>query len=130
MRAAAMLVLGLFFGFIGAAIQTHTVTVGSVRLPSGAVLVLAVVVLVARAGAWWQGSRLGAVIFSIGWLVATLIMGSETPGGDLVITDGTRQLAYVVGGCMLLAAASGFPLLPEAESVPAEPGPQDEPADD
>ena len=38
MRAAALLVLGLLLGFVGAVIQTHTVTVGSVRLPTGAVL--------------------------------------------------------------------------------------------
>ncbi len=119
MRALALLVLGLFFGFIGAAIQTHILALGSVRLPSGVVLMLVAVVLVARAGAWWQGSRLGAVTFSVGWLAATLVMGTESPAGDLVITDGTRQLSYLVGGSMLLAAACGFPLLPEDDTVPA-----------
>lgn len=125
MRAAALLFIGLFFGLIGAAIQTHTVTVGTTRVWTGAVLVVIVIVLVARAGAWWQGSRLGAVTFSVGWLAATLLMGSETTGGDLVITDGTRQLAYLVGGSMLLATACGFPLLPEddhevADQTPSE----------
>ena len=113
MRAAALLVLGLFFGFTGAMIQTHTLVVGSVRLPTGAVLVLVATVLVARAGAWWQGSRLGAVTFSIGWLAATLMMGSETGAGDLILTSGTRQMAYLIGGTILLAAACGYPLLPQ-----------------
>ena len=113
MRAAALLVLGLFFGFTGAMIQTHTLAVGSVRLPTGAVLVLVATVLVARAGAWWQGSRLGAVTFSVGWLAATLMMGSETGAGDLILTSGTRQMAYLIGGTILLAAACGYPLLPQ-----------------
>ena len=116
-RAAALLVLGLFLGFAGALIQTHTVTVGSVQLPTGAVLVVVSTVLVARAGAWWQGSRLGAVTFSIGWLAATLIMGSETAAGDLILSSGTRQMGYLIGGTMLLAAACGYPLLP-ADDTP------------
>ncbi|HSO04027.1 MAG TPA: DUF6113 family protein, partial [Candidatus Limnocylindrales bacterium] len=116
MRAAALLVLGLLFGFAGALIQTHTVTVGSVRLPTGAALALVAIVLVARAGAWWQGSRLGAITFSIGWLAATLMMGSETGAGDLILSSGTRQMGYLIGGTILLAAACGFPLLPEEDS--------------
>lgn len=120
MRAAALLVLGLLFGFVGALIQTYTITVGSVRLPVGAVLTLVAVVLVARAGAWWQGSRLGAVTFSVGWLVATLMMGSTTGAGDLILSSGTRQIGYLIGGTILLAAACGFPLLP-VDDTPDQP---------
>jgi hypothetical protein len=120
MRAAALLILGLLFGFAGALIQTYTVSVGSVRLPAGAVLALVAVVLVARAGAWWQGSRTGAITFSIGWLAATLIMGSETSAGDLILNSGTRQMGYLIGGTILLAAACGFPLLP-ADDTPDQP---------
>ncbi len=120
MRAAALLVLGLLFGFAGALIQTHTLTVGSVRLPSGALVTLVAVVLVARAGAWWQGSRLGAITFSVGWLAATLMMGSKTGAGDLVLDSGTRPMGYLIGGTILLAAACGFPLLP-ADDTPDRP---------
>ena len=112
MRAAALLVLGLLFGFAGALIQTYVVTVGSVRLPAGALLTLIAVVLVARAGAWWQGSRVGAITFSIGWLAASLMMGSKTGAGDLILSSGTRQMGYLIGGTILLAAACGYPLLP------------------
>jgi hypothetical protein len=122
MRAAALLVLGLFLGFAGALIQTYTITVGSVRLPAGAVLSLVAVVLVARAGAWWQGSRLGAITFSVGWLAATLMMGSTTGAGDLILSSGTRQMGYLIGGTILLAAACGYPLLPADDTPdPASP---------
>ena len=117
MRAAALLVLGLLFGFIGALVQTQTILVGSVRLPTGMLLALLATVLVARAGAWWQGSRLGAITFSVGWLAATLMMGSESAAGDLILSAGTRQMSYLIGGTILLAAACGFPLLP-ADDTP------------
>jgi hypothetical protein len=120
MRAAALLVLGLFLGFAGALIQTYTITLGSVRLPAGAALSLVAVVLVARAGAWWQGSRLGAITFSVGWLGATLMMGSTTGAGDLILSSGTRQVGYLIGGTILLAAACGYPLLP-ADDTPDQP---------
>jgi len=120
MRAAALLVLGLFLGFAGALIQTYTITLGSVRLPAGALLSLVAVVLVARAGAWWQGSRLGAITFSAGWLGATLMMGSTTGAGDLILSSGTRQVGYLIGGTILLAAACGFPLLP-SDDTPDQP---------
>ena len=121
MHAAASLVLGLFLGFVGAMVQTYTPLVLGVRLPAGAVLALVAVVLVARACAWWSGSRLGAITFSVGWLVATLIMGSSTADGDLVLDSGTRQIAYLILGTMALSAASGFPLLPEDDTPAADP---------
>ena len=120
MRAAALLVLGLLFGFAGALIQTYTVAVGSVRIPVGAVLTLVAVVLVARAGAWWQGSRLGAITFSVGWLAATFMMGSKTGAGDLILDSGTRPMGYLIAGTILLSAACGYPLLP-VDDYPDEP---------
>lgn len=120
MRAAALLVLGLFLGFAGALIQTHTLALGSVRVPTGSLLTLVAIVLVARAGAWWQGSRLGAITFSVGWLAATLMMGSKTGAGDLILSSGTRQMGYLMGGTILLAAACGFPLLP-TDDTPDQP---------
>ena len=113
MRVAACVVVGLFFGFVGAMVQTYTFTVAGVALPVGAVLVLAACLAVARACAWWVLSRWGAIAFSGGWLAATLMMGSTTPSGDLVLSSGTRQVSYLIAGSMLLAAASGFPLLPD-----------------
>jgi hypothetical protein len=113
MRVAACLVLGLTLGAVAAMVQTWEAVVGGHRLPVGTVLALVSVLAVARACAWWVGSRLGAIGFSVGWLAATLMMGTTTPGGDLVLSSGTRQMAYLVVGTMLLSAASGYPLLPE-----------------
>lgn len=118
MRAAALLALGLFLGSVGALVQTCTTSLGSLTLPTGTLLVLATLVPVARAGAWWLDSRWGAIALSVGWLAATLLMGTTTSGGDLVISSGTRQIAYLVGGTVLLSAACGYPLLAPEEDEP------------
>jgi len=123
-RIVTSLVLGLFFGVVGAMLQTFVVRIGSVPLPVGAALVLVALVPIARACAWWAGSRWGASAFSIGWLATTLLLATTSRGGDLVVSNGTRQMTYLVVGAMILAAASGFPLLPEEDEpveVPREP---------
>ncbi|MGB7982909.1 MAG: DUF6113 family protein [Candidatus Nanopelagicales bacterium] len=120
MRAASLLVLGLFLGFVGAMLQTYTNLIGSVTLPSGAILGIVTIVLVARAGAWWVGSRWGAFAVALGWLSASLIMGSQTAAGDLILSSGTRQVAYLIGATMLLASACGYPLLPGSDNADAD----------
>ena len=123
MRTFLVIVLGLVAGMIGAMLQTYVLRVGNAAIPVGAVAVLIVLLLIARACAWWIGSRTGAILLSVPWLIATLAMATTTPGGDLVINAGPRQALYVLGGSMLLAAACGFPLLPEDDSpVAVEPG--------
>lgn len=122
MRALMVIVLGLVAGMIGAMLQTYVLRVGEVVIPVGALAVVVVLLLLARASAWWVGSRRGAILFSVPWLISTLAMATTTPGGDLVINAGARQAVYILGGSMLLAAACGFPLLPEDDTpVTAEP---------
>ena len=115
MRAVTLVLLGLAAGVVSAMLQTYVLREGPVALPLGAAAAIFVVVLLARASAWWVRARWGAVVFSVAWLVATLVMGTTTPGGDLVLASGTQQVAYLMLGGMLLAAACGFPLLPEDE---------------
>jgi hypothetical protein len=116
MRAAASLVLGFLVGVVGAMVQTWTVPAGGQALPVGTVLVLAALLPLVRACAWWTGSRAGAITFAVGWLAATLMMGTTTAGGDLVLSSGTRQIAYLILGTIMLSAASGYPLLPEDDT--------------
>ena len=121
MRIAATLVLGLFVGFIGAMVQWYAPTVAGRSVPVGAALTLLAVVVLARACAWWVRSRWGAIGFSVGWLAATLMMGTETPGGDLVLSGSgdaavSRSLVYLLIGTMALSAACGYPLLPEDDT--------------
>jgi hypothetical protein len=120
-RLLAVGLVGLLLGFAGAAGQWWTVEVAGVDLPVGAVLGLVTAALVVRAAAWWVGSRAGAIAGSVGWLAATLALGTTSPSGDLILSSGTRQVAYLVVGSMVLAACCGFPLLPDEDAPePAE----------
>lgn len=116
LRLIGCVVAGIALGATTAMVQTWTIRVGGAHLPVGAVASVITVVLFARACAWWVRSRWGGVAMAGGWLAATLLMGSTTSGGDLVISSGTRQLGYLVAGSVLLAAACAFPLLPLAQA--------------
>jgi hypothetical protein len=96
---------------LGAILQAQRVQVGTVWIPTGFFVAIAVLVPLSRAAAWWLRSRLGAVYLGIGWLIGTLAMGTSSPWGDLILDSGTRQLAYLVIGAVLLAAAATLPLL-------------------
>ncbi|MCU0301928.1 MAG: hypothetical protein MUF35_10055 [Candidatus Nanopelagicales bacterium] len=115
-RLLAALAVGLLLGLVGAAAQSWAPDLLGVRLPVGAAIGVVTAALVARACAWWVGSRAGAVAHSVGWLGATLAMGTTTPSGDLVLSSGTRQVGYLVVGSMVLAACCGFPLLPDDDT--------------
>jgi hypothetical protein len=119
MRTAACLLLGALVGFCGAFIQTLVLASG--RAPLGAVASLIAAFLVARAVAWWAGTRAAGATFLAGWLAASIRMGTTTSGADLVLTNGTRELFYLGLGCVILSAAASFPLLPASQK-------QDEPS--
>jgi hypothetical protein len=136
MRAIALLLLGIGVGVLGAIVQAQRLTVGSVMIPTGLVVALAVLVPIARAGAWWLESRFGALCIGVGWLIGTLSMGTSSPWGDLVLDSGTRQLSYLIIGSGLMAAAVSYPVVdrhaarpqavPETAASPAaEPPPTD-----
>lgn len=123
MRAVVLVAIGGLFGAVGAFLQAVQVQIGGVSVPVGVILVLAALVPLARACAWWADSRWGAFLFSVGWLGASLLMATTTPGGDLVLAAGTRQMAYVIGGSLVLAITCTFPLLVD-EDVPLAAHPQ------
>jgi hypothetical protein len=115
-RLLAVALVGLLLGFAGAAGQWWSVSVLGVRLPVGALLGLVAAAFVVRASAWWVGSRAGAIASAVGWLAATLMLGTTSPSGDLILSSGTLQVAYLVVGSMVLAACCGFPLLPDEDA--------------
>lgn len=118
MRALALLLLGMILGLLGAIVQAQRVHIGSVTIPIGMLVALGVLVPICRAAAWWMRSRFGGFCLAIGWLIATLAMGTSSPWDDLVIDSGLRQMAYLVLGSLLLAASATFPLIDREAAKP------------
>lgn len=104
-------VLGVIGGFVQAARAVIDTPWGTLTLPWGAALVLVVLVLAIRGGAWWVRSRLGGWLLFAGWITATVLLALETPSGDTAISAGGRQWAYLLIGVVVGAACATFPVI-------------------
>lgn len=121
-----LFVVGLVTGMFGVALAPIRLQVGSVALPVG-LLVVVIIPVVARAGAWVMGTRLGAGCVAIGWALPTIAFVLAGPGGDVLLPDVTRTWVYLLGTTLLLVLAVAVPLprgareLAEARSTPPIP---------
>lgn len=104
--AIGLLIAGLIFGALAAFFQALRWFVFGFSLPWGTVLMLVCLIVVIRGAVEALDSRWGGWAMYAGWLLATIAFAAETPGGDLVISGGGRQVAYLFGGVILGAAAA------------------------
>jgi hypothetical protein len=107
---AGAFVAGFALGLVGAIVAASRVIVRGVTVPVGLVLVLVTVLAVARGMAWFAGSRRGAALVALGWVVPTLAYLLLSPGGDVVLPDIPRTTWYLLGSAALLVLAMAFPL--------------------
>ncbi len=119
LRYAAVAAVGLLIGLIGAFVQAERFIVsapwGSLAIPWGMALVIAVLVIAIRGATWLVLSRWGGMVLFLGWLIATIVMAGESSSGDLALSGGGRQWVYLLGGVVLAAAASTFPVVKESK---------------
>lgn len=121
-----LFVVGVVAGLFGVALAPLRVTVGSLVVPIGLLVVVAIPVI-ARAGAWVVGARLGAGCVAIGWALPTIAFVLAGPGGDVLLPDVTRTWVYLLGTTLLLVLAVSVPLprgareLAEHHGLPLEP---------
>jgi hypothetical protein len=112
---AGLVIIGVLIGVIGGFVQASrvifTVPWGLLVLPWGTIVVLATVLLAVRGACWAAMSRWGGAMLFAGWLLSTVAMATESPSGDLAISAGGRQWAYVLVGVVIGAAAVTFPVL-------------------
>ena len=124
LRYAAAAAVGLLVGLIGAFVQAErfimSVPWGLLVVPWGMVLVIAVLVIAVRGATWLVMSRWGGMVLFLGWLIATIAMAGESPSGVLALSGGGRQWVYLIGGVVLAAAASTFPVIAERSSGAVE----------
>lgn len=103
------LVAGAVIGIAGAFLQGARLVVGGTALPWGLVVALLALLLLVRAGVELSDSRWGGWIVLVTWIAVTVAFAAELPTGDLVISAGGRQMAYLLGGVIVGAAAATVP---------------------
>lgn len=103
-------VVGLIGGFMQAQRAIVTVFDRYLVIPWGLILMLVVLALLTRLATIATGTRAGAWLFLSGWLAMTLALATESPSGDLALSGGTRQLAYLLVGLIIGAAIATLPV--------------------
>ena len=105
--------VGLLIGLLGAFVQAHrSILIFSDRyliIPWGVLIVLGVLIASIRGVALGSSSRAAAWLVMAGWIVVTIFLASETVGGDIAVSSGARQWAYLLGGAILGSAAATLP---------------------
>lgn len=112
MRALAFVgcvLAGAVIGISGAFLQGARAIVGGVTLPWGLVVALVALLVLVRAGVEVTRSRWGGWLVLLTWIALTVAFAAELPSGDLVISAGGRQMAYLLGGVIVGAAAATVP---------------------
>jgi hypothetical protein len=61
------------------------------------------------------------MLLFLGWPIATIDMAGGSTSGDLALSGGGRQWVYLLGGVVLAAVASTFPVLPEKRAQGSNP---------
>jgi hypothetical protein len=119
------LLAGLVVGLVGAYVQAIRYIWdspwGYVVIPWGALLVMLVLVLTVRGAAWLAMTRWSGWAAFLGWLVMTLVLSSESPGGSVALSGGGRQLFYLIGGVVIATATATIPVPLRRRAVQSAP---------
>jgi hypothetical protein len=107
---AGLLVGGLVLGLIAVVVYAERRVVGDRSLPWGLALVIIAVPTCVRGAAWLVGSRRGAVVVALGWLLPTLTFSVQGPGGDVLLPAGWRTNWYLGAAGLLVLLAVLLPL--------------------
>jgi hypothetical protein len=123
--AVVGLLAGLLVGLVGAYVQALRYVWdspwGYVVIPWGALLVMLVLVLTVRGAAWLAMTRWSGWAAFVGWLIMTLVLSSESPGGSVALSGGGRQLFYLIGGVVIATATATIPVPLRRHAVQSAP---------
>ena len=86
--------------------------VGGVPVPAGVLVAVVGNLGLGLAGARIVGSRLGALVPALGWLLVVLTLGSPRPEGDVVISSSAMGYAFLGLGTAAAAVALGLGPIP------------------
>ena len=98
---AVLGVIGFELGLLGAFLVPDTV----VGVPVGAAVGVVGNLAIGWFGARGVGNRAGALAPALGWLLAVVPLAVRRREGDLVLTAGTRYVAFLLLGVLASGAA-------------------------
>lgn len=108
--------IGLVVGILGAFVQAHrSILIFGDRylvIPWGLLIVLTVLLVAIRGLALTSRSRATGWLILAGWITMTVFLASETAGGDIAVSAGARQWAYLLAGAILGSAVATLPAKP------------------
>ena len=107
---AGLLLGGVVLGLFGTVLMAARVTVRGTVVPWGLVLSMLAILTCVRGAAWLVGSRRGAALVGLGWVLPTLAFATTNPGGDILLPDLTRTYVYLIGSALLVVASVALPL--------------------
>ncbi len=107
---AGLLLGGIVLGMVGVILAASRSLVRGTAVPWGLVLVLATILACVRGAAWLIGSRRGALLVALGWVLPTLAFATTNPGGDILLPDESRTYVYLGGAVVLILLAACWPL--------------------
>ncbi|CAM5268860.1 hypothetical protein GCM10010329_02070 [Streptomyces spiroverticillatus] len=114
------LYLGLFV--LGALTGIAGGLVSGALMPLGLLLSLLGAGGLFYGGTYALGTRLGAAVPGLGWLLAVLVTTSGRTEGDVLIGGGTGASIFLIGGIVLAVICATMPRLPVTAKGTARPG--------
>jgi hypothetical protein len=117
---AGLLLGGIVLGLFGTVLMAARVTVRGVVVPWGLILSMLAVIACVRGAAWLVGSRRGAALVGLGWVLPTLAFTTANPGGDILLPDVPRTYVYLIGSALVVVLAVALPLPRGAAAAAAD----------
>jgi hypothetical protein len=117
---AGLLLGGIVLGLFGTVLMAARVTVRGVVVPWGLILSMLAVLACVRGAAWLVGSRRGAALVGLGWVLPTFAFTTANPGGDILLPDVSRTYVYLIGSALVVVLAVVLPLPRGAAAAAAD----------
>ena len=117
---AGLLLGGVVLGLFGTVLMASRLTVRGTTVPWGLVLSMVAILACVRGAAWLVGSRRGAALVGLGWVLPTLAFATTNPGGDILLPDVPRTYVYLVGSALIVVLAVALPLPRGAAAAAAD----------
>jgi hypothetical protein len=101
-------VVAILLAMVGGFLSPSEPRVLHVPIPVGVLVAIVGNLVVGIGGAWGTGTRLTPAVTGFVWLVVAFLLGTNGPGGDLIVSgNGWLGVSYLFLGAIAAAAAIG-----------------------